>query len=540
MNLKSNASHLLFSFSYATKKQILRPNFRLSSRLLWLFVTLATVISLGVWYYYYSQDLSLAYNDARSHLNIGRRVVDNLNPGLSQLGSVWLPFFHVLEVATIWNDFMYRTGLAGSIISMVSYVIGAVYLLKICNLLGMRKWSSLGALTVYLFNPNLLFMQSTPMTEALLLAMSVCATFYLLKWQQTEKLVDLIGAAFFVMLSTLTRYDGWFLLAYSATVIFLIVLKNYGKERAIGLSVLFATLAGLGVFLWFLWNKAIFGDFFFFSNSEFSAKAQQDILEAEGRLLTKGNPTYSFYVYSLAVEHNLGYVLFILSTVATAFLLFSKRYSLEVKLVILTLFVPFGFNILALIQGQSVLHLPELYPYTWFNVRYGLMMLPAAALALGMLVDTRTIASILLICTVFLQTGYMYAQNDIITIQDGVQGSSGSFLNDVGDWLHTHAQTGLILVAASSQDALIFRSGLPMKQFIHEGTGNYWKESLIEPTKYANWIIMHKGDLVYKNLVEENNPDFMNNYTLRYKGQFSYVYERTYTGIPLTSGEIQQ
>lgn len=540
MKLKFSASHLFVSFSYATKKQILKPQFKLSSKLIWFFTVLATVLSVGVWYYYFSQDLHLAYNDARSHLNIGRRVVDNLNPGLSQIGSVWLPLFHLLEVPTIWNDFMYRTGLSGSLISMVSYVIGAIYLLKLCNVLGMQRWSTLGAVTVYLFNPNLLFMQTTPMTESLLLAMSIGATYYLLRWQQSEKIIDLIGAAFFVMLSTLTRYDGWFLLAYAAAAIFLIILKNYGKERAVGLSVLFATLAGFGVFLWFLWNKAIFGDFLFFANSEFSAKAQQDILEAEGRLLTKGNMPYSFYVYTLAVEHNLGTVIFVLSCLGTAYLLLSKRYSFEVKLAILTLFVPFGFNILALFQGHSVLHLPELYPFTWFNVRYGLMMLPAAALALGVLVDRRTIASVLLIVTVLLQTGYVYSQNDIITIKDGVSGASGNFLNDVGDWLHTHAHSGLILVAASSNDALIFRSGLPMKQFIHEGAGKYWDTSLEHPTVYAQWIIMHKGDITYKKLVEEENDEFRYNYTLRYKGQFSYVYERTNTGVRLSGEELPQ
>jgi hypothetical protein len=539
MKFYIKSAHLFFSFSYAEKKQLLKQQFTLSSKLLWVFVTLAVILSVGVWYYYFTQDLNLAYNDARSHLNIGRRVVDNLNPGLSQIGSVWLPLFHLLEVVTIWNDFMYRTGLAGSIISMASYVIGAVYLLKLCNLLGMKKWSSLGAVTVYLFNPNLLYMQTTPMTEALLLAMSIAATYYLLRWQQSEEILQLIYAAFFVMLSTLTRYDGWFLLAYAAAVIFIIVLKNYGKEKAIGMSVLFGTLAGFGVFLWFLWNKAIFGDFFFFSSSEFSAKAQQDVLEAAGRLLTKGNMPQSLYVYGLAVDHNLGSIIFILFCIATAVILFSKRYSLEVKLVILTLFVPFGFNVFALYQGQSVLHLPELFPYTWFNVRYGLMLLPAAALALGILVDRKTIASVLLIVTVMLQSGYMYAQNNIITIQDGVQGSSGAFLNDVGDWLHTHAQNGFILVAASSQDALIFRSGLPMNHFIHEGTGHYWKESLNQPTKYAQWVIMHSGDLVHKRLVEEGNSDFLNNYTLRYKGQFSYVYERTYSGIPLSTEDLQ-
>src|SRR5689334_10065184 len=48
---------------------------------------LLSVISLIEFFYYYQNGLALAYNDARSHLDIGRRVVENITPGFAQLGS---------------------------------------------------------------------------------------------------------------------------------------------------------------------------------------------------------------------------------------------------------------------------------------------------------------------------------------------------------------------------------------------------------------------------------------------------------------------
>lgn len=46
-------------------------------------------------YYFYQKGLIIAYVDASSHLNIARRVVDSLTPGLAQFGGSWLPFLHL-------------------------------------------------------------------------------------------------------------------------------------------------------------------------------------------------------------------------------------------------------------------------------------------------------------------------------------------------------------------------------------------------------------------------------------------------------------
>jgi hypothetical protein len=55
--------------------------------------------------------------------------------------------------------------------------------------------------------------------------------------------------------------------------------------------------------------------------------------------------------------------------------------------------------------------------------------------------------------------------------------------------LHAHHQSGLILVSSASSDAFIFRAGIPLKNFITEGTGIYWKESLQDPGKHATWLV---------------------------------------------------
>src|SRR5437879_1343247 len=44
----------------------------------------------------YARGYLLLYGDAVAHLGIARRILDSRNPGLQQLGGVWLPLPHLL------------------------------------------------------------------------------------------------------------------------------------------------------------------------------------------------------------------------------------------------------------------------------------------------------------------------------------------------------------------------------------------------------------------------------------------------------------
>src|SRR3990167_8921820 len=133
-----------------------------------LFVALFLIcLSLYSFNVFYSNGLGLAYNDARSHLNIGRRVVEGLKPGLAQLGSVWLPLPHALMIPTIWNDFMWHSGLAGALISMISFVGTGLVIYQFAKQLGVGFLGRLIGVLVFVANINILYLQSTAMTALL-------------------------------------------------------------------------------------------------------------------------------------------------------------------------------------------------------------------------------------------------------------------------------------------------------------------------------------------------------------------------------------
>ncbi len=510
-----------------SKKTIEKVTAFFRQHALQIIITVLAIVSVISFWHYYQNGLGLAYNDARSHLNIGRRVVEGLKPGLAQLGSVWLPLTHLLMVPTVWNDFMWHSGLAGAIQSMVSFVATGVLIYMYLRKLGVGKLGRLIAVAVFATNINILYLQSTAMTELLLLAAMTAGVYYLLIWFMEQNLYDLIKAAFWIMLSTLVRYDGWFLLAFAAALVLFYVLRKKGYYPAEGTMVLFCTLGGFGVMMWFVWNLLIFKDPLYFAFGPYSAHAQQTQLEAAGNLATKGNWINSirFYIYALA--YNSGAFTLFLGLLGSTALWFNKQVTNKVKVATFALLAPLFFNILALYLGHSVLYIEGLSGNTWFNVRYGVMMMPSIAIFVGYLVDRAAGYRSVIIGLLCFVTMFQVLNTDAVTIEDARVGASQKNVSEVSSWLaeNTANTDGFILVSAASHDAIIFSSGLPMKKFIHEGTGEYWSSAIENPDRWARWIVTRtysNDDSTYRLI--KDNPGF-DHYQLVKSYPFADIYQ---------------
>ncbi len=462
-----------------------------------ILIIILSAISVANFIYYLNNHLGLSYNDARSHLDIGRRVVEGLKPGLAQLGSVWLPLPHLLMVATIWNDFMWHTGLAGAIESMVSFVATGVLVYLFLKNLGVGMLGRLIGVFAFVANINVLYLQSTAMTELLLLATMTAGVYELFMWQKEGKLLHLIYSAFWIMLATLNRYDGWFLFLWAAATIIVLAFRKKGFKVAEGTFLFFITLGGFGIALWFLWNLLIFKDPLYFAFGPYSAHAQQQQLKEAGVLATNRNLLLSIKVYLYALAYNSYTVPLILGTLGAFAFWFDTRVKGNIKIATSSLIAPLVFNILALFLGFSVLFVQGISGNTWFNVRYGIMMAPSIAIFIGFLVDRFKNFRWLFIVLLLFITFFAFANNDAVTIDDARVGSSQKNVSEVSGWLNKNAKDkeGFVLISAASHDAIIFSSGLPMSKFIHEGTGTYWLSATSAPDRWARWIIMRTNDL---------------------------------------------
>lgn len=447
--------------------------------------------------FFLDNGLGLAYNDARSHLDIGRRVVEGLKPGLAQLGSVWLPLPHMLMVPTIWNDWAWHSGFSGALQSMASFIITGLLIYWFLKHLRVGLFGRILGVIIFVANINMLYMQSTAMTELLLLATMTAGVYELVMWSKDDNLLSLVKSSFWIMLSTLVRYDGWFLFLFASV---LVIINTFLKKRSFraaeGTFLFFATLGGLGIILWFLWNQLIFKDALYFIFGPYSARSQQKELEAAGVLATKGDLFFSIKVYAYALFYNSGAFTVLMSIIGAIFFFLDKKISSFVRLSSTALLAPFFFNVLALFLGHSVLFVQGLSGDTWFNARYGLMMVPSIAIFIGYLISRffslRTVLVSLLLFTTF----FSFANGDAVTIDDARVGSSQKNVSEVSGWLNKNAKDreGFVLISAASHDAIIFSSGLPMKKFIHEGTGAYWTSATTSPDRWARWIVMRTHD----------------------------------------------
>lgn len=486
-----------------------------------LIIATLTIVSVYFFVHYYQNGLGLSYNDARSHLDIGRRVVEGLKPGLAQLGSVWLPLNHMLMVLLVWNDWMWHSGMAGAIWNMISFVGTGYVVYLILKQLNVGILGQIFGVFVFAANLNTLYLQSTAMTEPLLLFTMTVGCYHLILWHKTDSALSLIKAAFWIMLGTLVRYDGWFLLGISGLLVMrqlwvsgsaLPTVKERLK-RVEGMTILYATLAFTGVIGWFVWNLLIFKDPLYFMLGPFSAHAQQLVMEAAGALPTKHDILLSLKVYIYSFFYSSYTYPAILALFAYIVMWRDKSISNAIRWSTLALWAPLIFNIISLYFGFSVIYVQGISGDTWFNIRYGIMLAPTVAIMIGYLVDRLRDFRPLIIGTVLLVIFFAFGNADAVSIDDAQVGSSQKNVSEVSGYLEQNAKNekGFILISAASHDAIIFSSKLPMKRFIHEGTGKYWESATTTPDHWARWIIMRTyddADLTWKAV--SRTPGFAN------------------------------
>src|SRR5579863_10417539 len=94
----------------------------------WGCLLLSAAVMAAAIAYFYRTGSTLFAGDAEAHLNIARRIVDSRTPGWSQVGTTWLPLPHLLMVPLVRNDWMWRTGLAGAIVSGIAMSLAAAFL----------------------------------------------------------------------------------------------------------------------------------------------------------------------------------------------------------------------------------------------------------------------------------------------------------------------------------------------------------------------------------------------------------------------------
>ncbi|MEO5825005.1 MAG: phospholipid carrier-dependent glycosyltransferase [Gemmatimonadales bacterium] len=428
-----------------------------------------------------------AFWDAQAHLDIARRVIDSTTPGLQMLGTVWLPVPHLLLLLPVQVDAWWWNGLSGGLIGLAAFTMTAVALHDIlARRLTDPRWAWLAVAFVVL-NPSLLFLQTTAMTEPVLLAFLVTATALLDRWIDVRSSRLLIGAGILTALAVGSRYDGWF---FAAVAVLVVVWHARRDARsALGAMMVFVAPTAVFVTVWLVYNYVYFGDPLAFQRGAWSAQSQQATLVRQGLLPTRGRPDLALAYYLGAAALACGVVLVIGAMASSWSALRSRGASAT-----LLLGAALWFNVIALVAGQSVIALPWTEPPGFLNVRYGVMLLPAAAAALVLGLDhagrsrrlplRAGIAALALQIALFvlaprLQAG---ALSEGIAIRDGDPRQQ-----DASDWLRDHYDGGRVLVDGAIN--ISPRSRIPLRDRVYEWTWELGAKALAAPELAVEWVV---------------------------------------------------
>ncbi len=514
--------------------------------------TLAAWVSLGSFFYYLRQGDILMHGDAVAHINIARRVFDSLSPGPLQLGTVWLPLPHVLMIPFLLSDKMWQSGIGGSIPSMIAYVLGVIGIFRLTtgvledpacveSVTSTRDSApdqprtaaaQLGgfiAAFVYAANPNLLYMQSTALTETLALAFYLWAVVYFADFaralgrdgsESEPARTALRRCAYCVACAELTRYDGWFLAGILGALMLIIAGLRW-NDRALRWSTLkFLCAISIAPILWLAHNRAVYGNALAFANGPYSAKAIAARVHAPNPAAHNLWAAASYFLKSaqltLAVG-NWGRFWLLAAVVATAIMTWKLRKPSALALVIL-LWSPLAFYSLSIAYGSVVLHVPMWWPFAVFNQRFGLELLSLFAVSAGVLVAA------------VLAGRFAIHQWKVVTGAVALIIASYAFVWVARPlcwqeaWRNWEMRRGLdtavelaikelpphsvFLMDTDEHVGIMERLGIPLRRVVNNqdvspwvrpvDAESIWQRSLRDPGEHVNYVIAFEGDLVDK------------------------------------------
>ncbi len=490
-------------------------------------IFLLTVISTVASFYFFQGGKNLIYADAISRLDIARKMVDNITPGFAQIGNVWLPLPQLLMVPFIWNTYLWHSGIAGAIMSMTAFILGGIFIFKSAKLITNSFLSSILALSIYALNINILYLQSTAMSEALFLCTLSATMYYFLLYFKTHKNMYLIHAGLAVSAMTLTRYEGLAILLPSIPLVYIFTFLRTKKHvQAEANTILYTILAVLGFALWTLYLAAIFGDPLFWKNYYATAQATGTGAKAYSQAKPFLAAVWQYFTSTVWMD---GLIPTILALVGIIIMVIkgikNRDYYFIALLMPLSIFL---FMVLTLQRNtpivQPSLTINNIFSsqvsyQTGFNVRYGILLLPWVAIMCSYVFNSRfKIVSILIFMLFGIQL-YSYFNPTYSVMYQIPARINVKPYGDFVKWMKKNYDSGFILISASSHEDQMFEMGFDYKTYIHEGNNKYWKESLDDPPRYATWVVIDKGH-PYDNVARKKNIEVTLN------RDFNLVYEK--------------
>jgi len=477
----------------------------------------AVMVALGAWVVYQREGLVLSHYDAKAHLVVARRVIDSLTPGWRQLGAVWLPLPHLLQILPTQIDVLYRTGAFGSFISIACFGVAAWATARLVLVATRSRLAAATSTLLLVLNPNIVYVHATPMTEPLLIAITLVSVLWLYEWLSNAADAPSpmkIGWALFA--AAWTRYEAWPIIAAAIAAAAVVMWAKGMSPAAITRQ------------LWRLsrWPVAAVG--LFVLNSRLTVG---EWIVSRGFYVT--DPTYDGQAGKTIVSiwwgtHRLGgYVLEIVALITAAVLIARAiaRRADSALLVTVTLFAAAAVPSFAFYEGHP------------FRIRYMLPLafacIPLCGLAVGRQSRPalRALLATVLIGSALFESPPWNADAPLL-VESQLDASNSAGRHQVTACLSQRYHGEKVLASMGSLAHYmqeLSHDGFMLTDFIHEGNGVLWDMALeTGPAPLAGWMLVEEqaegGDVLAERV--RRDPAFTSKMMRVCEGGGVALYER--------------
>ena len=447
-------------------------------------------------------------------------MVDSRTPGYDQIGTVWLPLPHGLMLPFIRDDRLWQTGLAGAIPSAACFVLSAAFLFGAARRIFRSLPAAIAATSAFALNPNLLYLQSAPMTEGvfflgLLGLMYALTTFHqkpsvghALACPQKSNFKQywtaVTAAALASTAASLTRYEGWFLIPF-ATLFFLL----YAPRKRWTTSLAFGLIASLAPLYWLAHNAWYFGDPLAFYRGPYSAQAIYQRALDQGMARYTGDHDWSkaLLYYGSAASLCVGIGAVLSGSVGLVVAIWKRLWWPVAFLMLLPIFYVWSMH-----SSGTPIFVPHLWPNGYYNTRYGLSVLPLIAFCTGAAVliaprKYRSLAAIAVILVAVAPWALQPSPEKWICWKESDVNSQGrrAWTWQAAQFLREHHRAGAGIFSQLGDLAGIYRqAGIPLRDVLHEGNGPAWDAALARPDLFLHepWAVAQAGDKVARAILK--------------------------------------
>jgi hypothetical protein len=129
------------------------------------------------------------------------------------------------------------------------------------------------------------------------------------------------------------------------------------------------------------------------------------------------------------------------------------------------------------------------------KTRYALLLAPAVGLALAAVTRGRRVAQLAVLAVAALQL--VEAPQTLPVLREATRDRADvARRRPFVDTFRQRYQGGRLLASMGSTAPVLFETGLPLREVVHEGNGFYWANAVVDPNRFVSWILIADGDVL--------------------------------------------